>query len=304
MTEQRVVEDTGISELEQVFKDYEQFELIGQGGEAKIYRAHRKDTGEPVAVKVYKDPAESQKIIQRFISIPEAVLRHPGLVQIYGVGTYNNLAYQIMQYVRAPSLHQAVRFEEDQRDLLTWERIRKTISLAFLALDHLHGNGYAHRDIKAENIMLGGKIIDLDSLGRETSEPQQTISSTVNYLAPEELRLIQERGTDVYHLTAVLYETLAGKTPLERIVPINRVDCETQLALVLCAHQDGLDLTLPHEVPVRAREKWNKFFAAGMNPVRDQRPPARTMLQAAQWLIDSEIQAGTPLYGVAQREAA
>lgn len=299
------VEVVQISRLEQELRDYEQFKLIGKGGEADVYRAHRKDTGEPVAVKVYIAPAEGQNILRRFIATPPAVLDHPGLVQLYKAGACHDLAYLLMQYIRAPSLCQVVRFEHDQRDLLTWERIRQTFSLAFLALDHLHRHNYAHRDIKAANIMLGGKVIDLDSLGRETSERQQTISSTINYLAPEELEGIQEHRTDVYHLTAVLYEALTGKTPLEFAAPqLHSMNDKEQLAMAVYVHQDGLELALPQGVPIKEREHWNTLFAVGMNPARDQRPPARIVLRAIQGLIDAEIQAGTPLYGVVQRRAA
>ncbi len=298
------VEAVPTSRLEQVLTEYEQFKLIGQGGEADIYSAHRKDTGKPVAVKVYINPEEGKRIFDRFLAMPDEVLNHPGLVQRYSAGALRDLAYVIMQYIGAPSLYQAARFEHDQRNLLNWQRIRQTFSLSFLALDHLHRRGYAHRDIKAGNIMLGGKVIDLDSLGPETSERHQTISSTMNYLAPEELEGIQEHRTDVYHLIAALYETLTGKTPLERVVPFASLNDDDQIILTHYAHQDGLELALPHEVPIREREQWNRLFAAGMNPARDQRPPARILLRYIQQLIDAEIQAGTPLYGVARRIAA
>ncbi|HLF54519.1 MAG TPA: protein kinase [Candidatus Nanoarchaeia archaeon] len=299
------VEAVQTSRLEQELKDYGQFKLIGQGGEADVYRAHRKDTGEPAAVKIYINPEEGKRIFDRFLETPDEVLNHPGLVQRYSAGVLRDLAYVIMQYIGAPSLYQAARFENDQRNLLNWQRIRQTFSLAFLALDHLHRHGYAHRDIKAANIMLGGKVIDLDSLGRETSERQQTISSTINYLAPEELEGVQEHRTDVYHLTAVLYEALTGKTPLEFAAPqLHSMNDEEQLDMAVYVHQDGLELALPQVVPIKEREHWNMFFEAGMNPVRDQRPPARIMLRCVQQLIDTEIQTGTPLYGVARSRAA
>ncbi|MEQ1503469.1 MAG: serine/threonine-protein kinase [Myxococcota bacterium] len=84
-------------------------------------------------------------------------------------------------------------------------------------LDHLHQHGVIHGDVKPSNVIVSAKgVAKLIDLG-VTSAPGERVEGfrgTLGYAAPE---LLSGRpvspATDLYGLGALLYTTLAGRTP-------------------------------------------------------------------------------------------
>jgi serine/threonine protein kinase len=95
-----------------------------------------------------------------------------------------------------------------------------------LGLEHLHGHGYVHRDVKAENVCLDGhghvKLIDM-GLAKELPRAQSprafqsmplSLTGSLIYMAPELLR--ESRGgrhTDWWAVGVLAHELLTGRTP-------------------------------------------------------------------------------------------
>jgi serine/threonine-protein kinase len=88
--------------------------------------------------------------------------------------------------------------------------------LMALTLEHAHGAGVIHRDLKPQNVMLvpGGEPVLLDfglaSWGQEGSE--EGFRGTPEYMAPEQIESMRagsDPRTDVYQLGLVLYEMLS-----------------------------------------------------------------------------------------------
>src|SRR5206468_5570290 len=85
-----------------------------------------------------------------------------------------------------------------------------------------HANGYVHRDVKPQNVLLNGdgeaKVTDFGiarSLDVKHGVTQTgTVLGTSDYIAPEQAQGQQvDEHTDVYSLGIVLYELLTGEVP-------------------------------------------------------------------------------------------
>ncbi|MBC7821610.1 MAG: serine/threonine protein kinase, partial [Planctomycetaceae bacterium] len=100
-------------------------------------------------------------------------------------------------------------------------------------LQHAHDRGVLHRDIKPANILIGGDgtpmLLDFN-LAHDANQAQAeaTLGGTIAYMAPEHLRaltrrtsemiaLVDERS-DLYGLGMVLFELITGRNPFDQSV--------------------------------------------------------------------------------------
>jgi hypothetical protein len=106
----------------------------------------------------------------------------------------------------------------------SWEQVGLRIAaLTARALEHAHGRGVVHRDVKPSNLMLtrDGRVLLTDfglSSGGEVGALSRSGSQagSLPYMSPEQLRggRVDER-TDVYSLGVTLYELLALAPPFD-----------------------------------------------------------------------------------------
>jgi hypothetical protein len=221
-----------------------------RGGLGEVYRATDSDSSRELAVKLLRgdrtDPANQEDFKREAKIIGQ--MNHPGIVAIHGSGeTFDGRPFYAMPFLRRGNLRQeigryhqtqpakTVDTDKDFRDLVyRLVSVCKTIAYA-------HSRGVVHRDIKAENVLLGkyGEtlVIDWGSAtrvrrgdrfkiqGEETlqlhgiDESTSTGGITLRYASPEQLHGNRPVGpeSDIYSLGATLYLLLAGKSPLENV---------------------------------------------------------------------------------------
>ncbi len=280
--------------LEEALKRYVLLEEVGSGGYATVHSAVDMQTGNPVAVKLYhkkeERPEDKETTIAElvaYLSLPTDIFKHPGLVEILDKCVTKDGALVVMPLIQGPDLEHMIR--DGDRGNLTWQQIRNIFTRVSLALDHLHGYGLMHGDVKSKNIV-GAQLADYDTM-RVYPHVAESLATTEYYMAPEEFAEgLQSSQTDIYHLTAVLFETLVGQTPLELARP-NWDDRELiKFAL------ENLNVTLPAYVPVKARTVWNTIFERGMHKDMSKRPTAGELAWSVNQVIVEEANAGTPIY--------
>jgi len=187
--------------------------LLGRGGMADVYASVEARTGDPVAVKVFRDTdlggADRRSAEVRTLT----GLRHPNLVELIDAGTDHGCEFLVMALVDGPTLGQACR-----RRRLPLARTAQIGAAVGDALAYVHAGDVVHRDVKPDNVLLGpGPRVRLADFGiaRTISATRATQSGlvlgTAAYLSPEQVTG-GEVGppADVYALALVLLECLTG----------------------------------------------------------------------------------------------
>ncbi|MFF2168997.1 Stk1 family PASTA domain-containing Ser/Thr kinase [[Kitasatospora] papulosa] len=192
---------------------------IAVGGMATVYRAVDTRLDRVLALKVMHPAlATDAAFVERFIREAKSVARlaHPNVVGVFDQGAQGAYVYLAMEYVAGCTLRDVLR----ERGALQPRAALDILEPVLAALGAAHLAGFVHRDMKPENVLIGGdgrvKVADF-GLVRAVGTATDTTGSllgTVSYLAPEQI----EQGTadtrsDVYACGVVLYEMLTGGKP-------------------------------------------------------------------------------------------
>jgi serine/threonine protein kinase len=208
---------------------YEPVRLLGKGGFGEVYRAHDRETGSDVALKILASdvPVEALLRFQREATLL-ASLSHPAIVPITDAGeTPDGQRYYAMPYIAgAITLGDWIQAwyartpHPPPRAILL-----ELIAPIAAALDHLHARPVLHRDIKPSNVLVlpTGRpvLIDFGLAGFVHSALTKTgmVVGTMAYMPPEQARS-EEVGppADLYQLGLLLYEIAAGRRACEDLM--------------------------------------------------------------------------------------
>jgi eukaryotic-like serine/threonine-protein kinase len=214
--------------MPELIDQYRIVRLIGEGGMGAVYEAEQSLPRRTVALKVVKLGLANDFYRQRFAieSQALALLQHPGIAQIYAVGTattpIGSLPYFAMEYIRGVNL---TEFAEKNR-LPTRQRLELMIKVCD-AVNHAHQRGIIHRDLKPGNILVdesgNPKILDFGVARVTNSDIEATrqtdvgqLIGTLPYMSPEQVLADPaqlDTRSDIYSLGVILYELLVGKLP-------------------------------------------------------------------------------------------
>ena len=202
--------------------------LVGEGGMGAVYKAEQDRPRRIVALKVIKPGLTTAEMRKRFERESDALarLQHPGIAQIYEVGTAESpvgpLPYFAMELIDGTTLHE---YAASHR-LGTRERLQLMARICD-AIEHAHQRGIIHRDLKPANILLDEsgqpKILDFGVARVTDSDAHVTrqtdigqLVGTLAYMSPEQVLadpLALDTRSDVYALGVILYELLASRLP-------------------------------------------------------------------------------------------
>lgn len=146
----------------------------------------------------------------------------PGVVSVNDFFYENKTAYLAMDYIRGKSLKKYLR---ENGNILPEKEVLQMMRPVLDALVQIHKHGIIHRDISAENIMLGddGEISLIDFGAARMAAGAETKSLTVllkhGYAPVEQYQTKGKQGpwTDIYAVCATMYGMLSGALPDEAI---------------------------------------------------------------------------------------
>ncbi|HEV7760852.1 MAG TPA: serine/threonine-protein kinase, partial [Acidimicrobiales bacterium] len=195
--------------------------IIGSGGFATVYRAIDLALERPIALKVVDPTAHRNPTVgRRFVLEGRAVasLDHPAVVPVYDAGENDGVLWMAMRLIPGGSLDDALvagrRF--------TFDQVAAVIARIGDALDHAHGHGIVHRDVKPSNILLEQNdpgrawLADFGIAATTRTAGRYTTGAlgTAAYMAPEQARPSSVGPpADLYSLGCVAYELLTRRRP-------------------------------------------------------------------------------------------
>lgn len=234
---------------------YEDLGQIGIGGMGEVRRARDIALNRVVAVKIIReDMREHPAALVRFVEEAQitAQLKHPGIVPVHELGHLpDDRIYFTMKEVKGQTLSKVIHsVHVDSREAGSWvesdgwnlRRLVEAFHKVCEAIAYAHSRNVLHRDIKADNVMVGdfGEALVVDwGVAKVLGRPERVTDSdlsvttdrsqhriletqsgnlvgTLAYMAPEQALGEVETLTpaaDVFSLGGMLYEILAGRPP-------------------------------------------------------------------------------------------
>ncbi|MBA3396884.1 MAG: serine/threonine protein kinase [Deltaproteobacteria bacterium] len=204
---------------------------LGAGAMGAVYKGRHHKLKRVVAIKVlHEHLTHEPTMLARFRREAHiaAKLQHPNVISVLDVGeTASGLQVMVMEYAQGPTLTEVMTVSPARR------RMIQLLHQLLLGLDHAHGVGLIHRDLKPDNIIVAigddgteiARIVDFGiailRVPDESGEGGRLTASgmmlgTPLYMSPEQAQCepIDHRA-DLFSLGVILYEMLAGVTPFE-----------------------------------------------------------------------------------------
>lgn len=207
---------------------YELLEKIGEGGMAEVYKAKCHLLNRYVAVKVLKEEfTRDSQFVEKFKreATAAASLSDNNIVNIYDVGSQDEINYIVMEYVKGKTLKEVIR---SKNRLEVEESVDIAMQIA-KALQCAHRNNIIHRDIKPHNILVTEEgRVKVTDFGIAKAANSVTITNTdkvigsAHYFSPEQAKgSFVDCRTDIYSLGIVMYEMVTGRVPYDADSPVS-----------------------------------------------------------------------------------
>ncbi|HEY1352156.1 MAG TPA: protein kinase [Ktedonobacteraceae bacterium] len=202
----------------QYIDDYRLVRPLGSGTFGEVYLGEHQQTRELAAVKLLQLTDEDLRAFVREASIAFRLThRHIVHLRAFGISA-EDTPYLIMDYAPGGTLRQ--RHPRGTR--LPLKRIVSYLNPLAAALQYAHESGVIHRDVKPENVLIGpNSDLLLSDFGIALIAPiarsisTQSLSGTVPYMAPEQIRGKPHPASDQYALGIMVYEWLCGVRPFQ-----------------------------------------------------------------------------------------
>jgi len=202
-------------------------------------------TGMIVGARSRQRQEEFRSIVALFLqeAMNLSQLNHPNIVKVHQVFQDNATAYMAMDHVEGPDLMETI---EGSAPRLTCDQIVHSLTRMLDALSHVHAQGFLHRDISPDNILLDGKtgepvLIDFGAARKDVTRKSRALSGlrvVKDGYSPQEFYIsgsLQAPCSDLYALAASYCHLISGeapKTSQERLAAIANGQGDPQRPLV------------------------------------------------------------------------
>ena len=264
---------------------------IGGGAFATVFRAVEAETGRAVALKILKVDTIHAHLIETFHHEIQALAKvsdHPNIVTLYRPSTTTDGRPVLVLELCRESLAQQMR---TGGPLAPVDVTRIGVKIAG-ALETAHRNGFLHRDMKPQNILVtqfGEPALADFGVAALQASAQVTagvFGFTTLHAAPEMLEGHHlSPATDIYGLASTMYQLLTGQAPFATY------DNEAPASVILRILRDPVRPLRADNIPLALAD----LLEAALSKEPEGRP--RTALDFATALQAVEMSQDWPVTG-------
>ena len=186
---------------------------LGSGGFGAVYLAQDTWIDKKVAIKVpHKQALDFGELLKEPRLL--ASLNHPNIVSITTAEKQDNIFFIVMEYVPGETLERIIA----ARGALDLPRALDYTCQICNAVDHAHGQGVIHRDLRPANVLVTEQnVVKVADFGTsrflEIAAHGTTVIGSPPYMAPEQFKGKAVFASDIYSLGVTMYQMLTGMLP-------------------------------------------------------------------------------------------
>ena len=199
-------------------------EKLGQGGFAVAYRVFDSFSDTSRVLKlIVRDRRSTFERLKQEYGVLERLPPHPNVVRaVWADRLADDTPYMVFEYVPGTGVDKLL-----DNGSLSPEDVKRIGVETLAGLDHLHGHGVFHRDVKPSNLLWtdrGVRIIDFNVAVRHDDEEARP-GGTRRYIPPdlalaEDMTATEQADRDLFALGVTLYECVSGKYPWDGPTPV------------------------------------------------------------------------------------
>ncbi|XP_065850121.1 probable receptor-like protein kinase At1g80640 [Euphorbia lathyris] len=211
--------------LEKGTNNFEEENLLGEGGFGRVYLALMEDDKQVAVKKLDCATEDAQREFENEVDLLSKI-HNPNIISLMGYSVHEEMGFIVYELMQNGSLEDILH-GPSRGSSLTWHmRLKIALDIA-KGLEYLHEfckPPVIHRDLKSSNILLdsnfNAKLSDFGLAVADCSYNRNKLklSGTVGYVAPEYMldgELTEK--SDVYAFGVVLLELLLGRKPVEKL---------------------------------------------------------------------------------------
>lgn len=215
-----------VSETENSIGGYEMKKMLQQGAGSQVWEVREIVSGRHFAMKTLL-PESAGDPVQRKLLFNEAEvgieMAHPNVIKIVRVFKESRTPCIVMEFFPSGSMRARIMYKD-------WDFIKEhapnVMKQTATALAYMNSNGWLHRDVKPDNILVnsGGevKLIDFAITERIPTGLSRIFmrkskrNGTRSYMAPETIRCeLLDTRAEIYSFGITCYEIVTFRTPFK-----------------------------------------------------------------------------------------
>ena len=267
--------------------NYKIISKLGKGSFGSVFKVQNIKTNEIRALKVIKKASIIyQDDDHKFLKEIEILIKleHPNIIKIYEYYTDDINFYLITDYISNGELYNYVYKAKSFNERQTQYIMKQVLC----AVNYLHLNNIAHRDIKLENILveqeitsndeqlLNVKLIDFGTSNYVKTENTNYFTVKVGspfYMAPEVLNKKYNNKCDIWSCGVIMFMLLRGHPPFKGenqeelfksiqndIINYNEMTELSELAKELMSKMLERNVDLRYSADECLKHKWMKIY--------------------------------------------